>query len=805
MLKNYLKIASRNLLKNKVYSFINIIGLSTATACVLLSLLFWKNEHSFDSFHENKPNIYRIVTTMTQEKGSESQIIGGTGQVQGAAFSAAVPEIELFTRVMGGAIYNDVTANEKTFALQSLFVDDTFFDVFTFQFIEGNSTTAFGGTNSVVITESTAMKYFNRTDVTGELLRMDTDPSFQRLGGKPLVVSAVVADPPANSSIQFDALFAFDFLQLSFTDTNWLNAYLGTFLVLRPDANIAAVEQKFNRVFESLAQEQLSQSQSEYGFAPQISYSLQQLTDVHLKPLEEGGETGIVNGSSPEYSYAFLGIALFILLMAGINFVNISIANSLKRMREVGVRKVLGGGKIEIAKHFITETFLVCGIACVIALVMLFVSLPFVNEIIGKELIVSGLVSVEMGLAAALLFVAILFLTSAYPAFVLANLNPAEVLYNKQKPVQLGVFNHGLVVVQFGIGVLLLVAMLTYYFQMDYIQNKDLGYDPNQVVKVELRGNLDYEKVSDYLKTELNRQTVIQSTSVTQDGFVYKASANGKQIDALHRKIDESYLETMGIELTLGNNFSTDKFATSQDGVIVNEAFLKATGLTNPIGESIGVNETYNAHKKTIIGVVKDFHVSSLREEIQPLIMVVNDRKVGALFVKIQQKQQQKALELIEQTYKSAVPAGVFEYRFMDELNASQYQREQQMQQIINAATIISLLICCLGLFGLTHLSTRQRVKEIGVRKVLGASVSEIVQLLSIDFLKLLGVSFLIALPVAWYVLAEWLNGFAYRIDNTVQILVLSCIAALLIAFVTISYQAIKAALANPVESLRKE
>lgn len=806
MLQNYLKIARRNLLKNKVYSLINIVGLSTAIVCVLLALLFWNDEHNFDTFHENNPNLYRINTTVSENKGDLSEVIGGTGQVQGAAFSAAVPEIQDYVRVMGGGIYNDVTANEKSFALQSLFVDTNFFDVFTFQFVEGNQNAAFNGINSVVLTESAAMKYFNRTDVIGELLRMDSDPSFQRLE-KPLIVSAVVADLPANSSIQFDALFAFDFLGLSFTDTNWLNAYLGTFLVLQPNADLPAVERKFNRVFESLAKEQLAQSQSEYGFAPEISYSLQNMTDIHLNPLLEngGGESGIVNGSSPIYAYIFAAIAFFILLMAGINFINISIADSLKRAKEVGVRKVSGGSKTDIAKHFFTETFLVCSLSFLVAAIGLFLVLPFVNEVLAKQLSAANLLSINLLGGIFVTFVSLLILTSAYPAYVLSNLNPAEVLYNKQKSMRLGIFNRALVVLQFGLGVCLLIATLTYYFQMDFVQTKDLGYDPNQVVRVELRGNVDYGKVSDYLKTELNRQSVIKSTSITRNGFFYKASAAGKQIEALHRQIDESYFETMDIKLLLGNNFSKGQLSINKEGVIVNEAFLKATGLKNPIGQIIGVDETYDAKKKTIIGVVKDFHYGSMREAIQPVVMTINEQKVGHLFIKIEQNQQQEALAVIEKAYKSAIPAGVLDYQFMNDFNAEQYQKELQMQQVINAATLLSFLICCLGLFGLTHLSTNQRVKEIGLRKVLGASVSEIVGLLSLDFLKLILLSFFISIPVAWYFMREWLSDYAYRIDNTLQIVALACVTALLISFFTISYQAIKAALANPVESLRSE
>jgi putative ABC transport system permease protein len=343
----FLKISFRHLWKDRLYAVINIVGLATGITCILLAVLYWKDERSFDSFHKNNANLYRVTTTLVENKGGNAETIGGTGQVQGSAFKHEVPEVKSYVRILGGDIYSDVAAENKSLHLQPLFVDDNFFDVFTFHLLRGNPKTVLSDISSVVITESTAKKFFNSIDVVGKLLRMDADPSFEKLG-KPLIISGVVADPPKNSSLQFDALFTFKFMHLSFEDENWLNAYLGTFVVLHPNADIHLAEQKFNKIYAFHSKEQLAENFKTYGldYDPQISYGLQPMTDIHLNPLQRTGgnaEGGIINGSSPVFSYMFIGIALFILLMASINFINISIANSLKRAKEVGVRKIAGG------------------------------------------------------------------------------------------------------------------------------------------------------------------------------------------------------------------------------------------------------------------------------------------------------------------------------------------------------------------------------------------------------------------------------------------------------------------------------
>lgn len=805
---SFLKISLRHLWHSRLYSIINIVGLAVAITCVLLAVLYWKYERSFDSFHKNNPNLYRVTTTLAENKSANPATLGGTGMVQGPAFKDGVPEIESYVRVLGGDIYNNVVAENKTLHLQPLFVDDNFFDVFTFHLLRGNPKTVLSDISSAVITESTARKFFNSIDVVGKLLRLDADPSFEKLG-KPLIVSGVVKDPPKNSSLQFDVLFTFKFFQLSFEDTNWLNAYLGTFVVIHPDADINVVIEKFNKTYAFHAKEQLAKNLKDYGYDPQISYGLQSMTDIHFNPLmstTSNAEAGIINGSSPVYSYIFMGIALFILLMAAINFINISIANSLKRAKEVGVRKITGGSRRQIIFQFLNESAILCFIAFLLSLVLMNISLPLFNDLAAKQLVFSETLDTKLLAYFIIVLAAIILLTGIYPAYILSNFKPSEVLYNKQKLSGRNLLGRSLVVLQFSLAVFLLIATIIYYSQMDYIRTKDLGYNPNQIIRTGFGGDRDYKTVMRFLKNELAKEPSIKMVSVGGNGWTEDMQVDARTFKAQYKNIDENFLPILGIPLKAGRNLSPSYPADIKEGAIVNEAFVKASGIEYPVGKSIKMNRYYDSTMKTIRGVVKDFHFGSLREPIKPMVMYMSELPPeGGIWVKFEKSSQKEAMAVLERIYKKALPNSVYQYDFLDELNARQYLQEQRWQQVVSIATTLSFVICCLGLFGLAHLSTSHRVKEIGIRKVLGASVSQIVALLSADFLKLVLIAFVIATPVSWLVMNKWLQDFAYRTDISWLVFVSAGLIAILIALATVSFQAIKAAIANPVKSLRTE
>jgi putative ABC transport system permease protein len=804
---NHFHTSIRHIRKNILYSIINVAGLATAITAILFAMMYWKDERSFDRFHANHPNLYRITTTLIENPGAARNTLGSTGQVQGPAFKAAIPGIKNYVRVLGGEISGTITSAEKNLNVQTVFADRNFFELFSFKMLKGNPHTALNDVGSAVITRSTAMKFFNTTDVLGKQLTMDADPSFEKLG-KPMIVSAVVEDAPFHSSLKFDVVFTLDYLQLSFTDENWLNAYMGTFVELEPEADINEVKASMNRVFSEKAKDQLYESKASLGFDPQISYGLQPLTAIHLNPLirTTGNiENGVVNGSNAVYSYMFAGIAFFIMLMAAINFINISIAGTLKRAKETGIRKISGGSSRSIITQFLLESAMLCFIAFVIAVAAVNILMPLFNVLSGKQIQPASIVNADLLLNIMIAFFLIVAMTGLYPAFVLARFKPSAVLYNKQRLSGKNVLGKSLVVVQYSLAICLLICTIVYYSQMDFVRTKDLGYNPNQIIRTAVGGDRDYKQVISLLKSEFSKEPSIKSVSFGNDGYPEDVEHERKRVKTVLRNIDENFLSTLEIPLITGRNISPADPADLRNGALVNEAFVKAFNIHQPVGKLATVYRYDDTVQRVIRGVVKDFHFNSLREPIQPMLMYVRETADGGIWIKFNKTQQQKALQAVQTIYQKAMPSAVFDYRYLDELNAAQYFQEQRWQKIIFISAILSFVVCILGLFGLAHLSTNRRVKEIGIRKVLGASVQQIVSLLSADFLKLVGIAFLIASPFAWVVMHQWLQDFAYHIKIGPLIFMGAAAIAVFAALMAIGYQSVKAALSNPVDSLRNE
>ncbi len=797
--------AFRHFRHNRLYFFINITGLSLGVACVLLAVLFARHESGYDQFHQKKDNLYRVITTVADSKG-ERRPAAGTGQPQGPAFKAAVPEIIDYARLMGGDIRGTLKGNNKSIDLQMLFVDSSFFNLFSFPMLKGDTATALKTINSVVITETIARKFFNKTDVVGEFLYQDADPSEKKLG-KPLVIGGVVKDLPDNSSVRFDVLFPLAYMQLSFTDDNWLNQYLGTFLLLKENADKNAIVEKFNRVYETHAKAQVEESKKLYHYDPQIKYDLQNVTAMHLNPMLTGSfrEGGIINESSPVSLYLFLGISIFILVMAGINFINISIAGSLKRAKEVGIRKISGGNKQQIIFQFLFESAIVCSIALVTALLISKIALPLFNELSGKQFTFSDLVNIDFAGWLLLILVVLVAFTGFYPAYVLSDFKPREVLYNKQKLSGKNFFGRALIVFQFAMAVFFISVTLIYYTQMEYIRTKDLGYDPTQILRTNIPGDREYQSIKSALRTRLSREPSIKYLSFGSDNSNYEAVVGNQTLNTEYQSIDEFRIPVMGLRLKAGRNLSPEFPTDNKGAAVVNEAFVKAAGLTNPLGTQIQTDEYYNKETRTIIGVVEDFHYGSLHEPVKPLVMLVCDWNSGGIWIKVDKQNQQKAIKAVDAAFAEIMPGALFQYKFIDELNASSYVREQRWQKIIFISTIISIIICCIGLFGLAHLSTQRRAREIGIRKILGAGISGIVGLLTKDFVKLVFISIVLATPLAWLVMSRWMENFAYRASISSWIFVLSAILVISITIITVGLQTIKAAMVNPVNSLREE
>ena len=805
MLKNYFKIAFRHLWKKKLYSFINVSGLAVALTCMVLSILYFKNERSFDNFHKNNPHLFRINTTYIDNKTGATEITGGTGQVQGPAFKNKIPEIQDYVRVFGGDIIENVKSLDKAFNLSADFADSCFFKVFSFPLLYGNPNTALSDKHSIVITEKNALKFFGTTNVVGKRLEVADTPDSLFAS---FTISAVTKNLPANSSIQFDILIPFSYFQKAlFKENEWLNmSYLGTFVVLHPQSDLKKIEQEFVSIHNANAKEQLKQEGKTTGVDKRTLYKLQPITDIHLHPYYSGKsrEGGFSNGSSPVYSYFLMGIALFILVMASINFINLNIGNSLKRAKEIGVRKINGSSKRQIIFQFLIESSITCIAALCIALVLTQSLLPFLNQLADRQIVLSSLLDWKLFCYFICLLITNILLAGLYPAFILARFKPSEVLYNKIALSGRDWLGKGLVVLQFSIAICLIIGSIIYYKQMDFIRTKDLGYNPDNIVRIDIPNRRDARTIYTTFKNELSKEPGIKQIALEAGTNDIKVYVENNAVVSNYKVVDPSYIPILEIPLKEGRNFS-DAYPTDKtDAVIVNEGFVKAAGLKNPIGTSVQIKDWYTKNAK-IIGVVKDYHISSLKEMIQPAILGVNNLWEGTLLIKIDKRSQKQSLAALEKVYKAAIPGSEYSYAFWDEFNAKEYLQERKWQKIIGVATILSISICCLGLFGLTHLATHLRVKEIGIRKVLGASVSSIASLISKDFIKLVLIAIIIASPIAWYFMNEWLQDFAYRINISWGIFLVAGITAVFIALLTISFQAIKAAMANPVKSLRSE
>jgi putative ABC transport system permease protein len=805
MFKTFLKIAGRHLWQTRLYACINMSGLAIGTICMLLAVLFITDERGFDNFHVQNPNLYRITTHVSDH--GKVTTTGGTGQVQGPAFQAQVPEMLHYARIMGGDIHGDVRAGDKAFKLRLLFVDDSFFNVFSFKVISGNREIALKNVSSVVVTKKTALKFFNRTDVVGRILQMDADPSAIRLG-KPLVISAVVEDPPVNSSIQFDVLFPFEFMQLSFDDKSWLNAYLGTFVVLHPLADPETVARKFNQIHQINAKKQISVHVKAGLPVSHVTYGLQKITNVHLNSQEifdQNREGGVINGSKPVYSYAFLGIAIFIMLMASVNFININIAGSMKRAKEVGIRKSTGSSQWQILMQFLGEAAILCLITLLLAVLVTITLLPIFNQLAGKQISWRQLVNVQSLIWITSIFIFNTIVSGFYPAYLLASLNPVQVLYQKASLAGHHLLGRSLVVFQFIIAILLGVATLVFYQQMHFVHSRYLGYNPSLIVKTDISGVRDVQKIHAQFRAELNNNALVTQLSLV-GGFGFRETKIAdRTVSSYYQSIDQHYLPMLEIAVKEGRNFSAQYPSDKKYAVIVNEAFVKAAGLVNPLGKQIKP-DSYFEDKLTIIGVVKDFHFQSLRERIQPMALVMSEQYGGGeIWLKINQNKQKEALSLLQKTFKKTLPDAAFEYSFLDEQNANEYEQELRWKNIISYATALSVIICCMGLFALAHLSTTQRMRETGIRIVLGATVFSIAVLFSKDFIKLITFAIFLACPAGYFLANRWLERFAYHISVSPALLMLPGLLAILIALVTVCSQGIRAGLANPLRSLRSE
>jgi putative ABC transport system permease protein len=798
MLSNYVKIAFRNLARNKVYSSINIIGLSIGLAAAMLILLYTKDEVSYDRFHTNTPSIYRITSRSITPAGKLEYRQPYTGFLPGPRFRAGVPEIKTFVRYQGNQ--KDMKQGTEVKSQEVFMADSSFFAVFTFPLLQGNPQTALQNPNSVVISSEMAKKHFGTTQALGKVIFFRDDDTFE-----PYTVTGVAEKCPQNSSIKFDVLMPLIVKAEDMANNeNWFSVFMNTFVVLSPNADIRVVEAKMNRVYVADARESIKSMAEKFGIMGRTEYELQPMIDMHLSK-ELPASNGLVDESNPTFSYILSGIALFILLIACINFVNLTVARSLKRAKEIGVRKVVGGARMQLIIQFLGESFLLCFAAFAFAFVLIELALPTFNQLANKSLALSYLFDTTLVLGYVALFVITSLLAGFYPALVLSGYSPVQTLYSRFNLSGKNYLQKSLVVMQFSLASFLIIASLTIYSQFNYLTSKDLGYDDKNMIIIN-KSSLKRSEVK-LLKEELVKNPAIVEVSPKNGGgWGTLAKVNGDtQLSFAYETIDETYLPTFKIPILKGRNFSTAFPSDSSQSVLVNESFAKKAGWKNPIGQV--VNFWFDNNKKyNVIGVVKDYHFESLSQQIKPQLFTMKDaNQYGKAFIKIRPTTETASLRHIEKTFKKLFPVSPYAYTFLDQENLKRYESEEKWKQMMLFGAILTIFISCIGLFGLATLSAERRTKEIGIRKVLGASVAGIVQLLSTDFLKLVSLSFIFAFPAAWFAMDEWLKNYPYRISIGVWMFLATAFIAISIAFLTVGWQSVRAAMINPVKSLKTE
>jgi len=797
MIRNYIKITFRNILKNKVFSFINITGLSIGLTAAMLILLYTKDEVSYDKFHANNPNIHRIVSAWMKPDGSLDHKDGNTGDIQGPKFKEKVPEIEAFVRVQGE--FKDIRSNGEIKGYEMLAADANFFSVFSFPLLSGNPETALQKPNTIVISEEMAEKFFNTKDALGKVLELKENDKFV-----PYQVTGVAQKCPQNSSIKFDFLLPkfVDAKDLS-NGENWFSFFQNTFVLLHPQADIKKVEAKMKQIYEADSKEAAMMMATQYGEKNKAVYNLQPLLEIHLST-DLPAQNGLMDASNPMFSYILTGIALFILLIACINFVNLTVARSLKRAKEIGVRKVVGSSRQQLIWQFLGESFVLSLIAFALAILLVELVLPTFNQLSNKALSLSYLFDVKLVIAYIGIFLTTSLLSGFYPAIMMSGFSPITTLYNRFNLLGKNYLQKSLVVLQFGLASFLIIVTLTIYSQFNYLINKNLCYDEKNVVMVDFSENLSREKANILKEQLLKNQNIIQVAPKNGGFWGTVARVNNKKdISFAYETVDEDYLPLYKIPVKSGRNFSKN-FADSTHSVLVNEAFVKEAGWQNPIGQI--VDFFYNNNEKyTVVGVVKDHHFDVLRQEIKPQLFTMKSNGFGKVNIRIKPNTESASLAHIEKTFKSLFPLNPYVYKFKDLENAKAYESEAKWKQIMLFGAVLTIFISCIGLFGLATLSAEKRTKEIGIRKVLGASIMNIVSLLSVDFLKLVGVSFVFAFPLAYYAGEEWLKNYPYRINISAGFFAITSLITILIALFTVSWHSVRAAMMNPVNSIKSE
>ena len=789
MLKNYILTAWRNIRRNSFYSVLNITGLAIGLAVGILILLWVKDELSFDGFHKNADRIYRITSHLGT--GADAQVWTGAPGPLALFARHSIPEVAKAARVIDRGNKFLVTYGTKAFLETNMvYTDPDFFSLFDFPLLEGNRSHPFTDDHSIIITRSLAGKYFGDVDPMGKVLVFDKKENF--------TVTGVLADFPANSSMNYDIIFPMDRLAHLFIasgemkppDLDLDNFMYTTWLELKPTASSVVVQQKITAIYRS----------KESDASTTDFFALEPLRDLHLI-------TADGNSSARSIVRIFTVVALLILVIAGINYVNLSTARSMLRSREVSVRKIIGAGRPQLFFQFVTESALLFLFASLLAFGLIILLLPLYNNIAAKQLIFS-LKGPDIWLVIGCTISGTLIAASIYPALLLSAFRPIDAL--RGKIASLGVSNANfrkiLVVTQFACSVGLIISTVVIRDQLKYIRERNLGLDQSQVLSVNMREGMQnhYKAIANELR---HLPAVLNVAAASGDlpgmgnstGSVsWEGKDESKTFIFTFASINENFIPTLKMHLAAGSNFTGSPADSTH--YILNEAAVKATGMKDPVGKTF----VFHQVRGTIIGVVKDFNYTSLKEDVHPLLLNY-DSGARVLYVRTRSGQAAESIAAVRQFWQQYDGAYPFSYSFLDDDFDKLYRSDQRVGTLFNVFALVAIIISCLGLFGLATYSAQIRIKEIGIRRVLGASILQVTSLLARDFIALIALAFLIAAPVAGYLMTGWLHNYAYRTQLTVGIFAGTALIILVLALLTVCTQAIRAALANPVKSLRSE
>lgn len=812
MLKNYFLIALRNLWKNKVFSLINIAGLAVGMACCLLILLYVQREMSYDKHHDRASDLYRLVTEFVSEEKTERASTAAAPV--GPALKQAFPEVEEMARVFvpffeDAAILKRVEGGhtvQSFYETKGALADSTFFRVFTYDFREGNPARALDKPNSVVLTEGIAHRLFGDQPALNRVVRISSNN-----GDIDFKVTGVVR-PKGLSHLDntyFMSLSSGNIGEFVRSTRNFaVNNMFYTYVKLRPGASAKALEGKFPAFIRQYMGEDLK------NVAFKKNQYLESVPGIHLYS-DNSASFGIKGNI--QYLYIFVTVAVFTLLIACINFMNLSTARSGRRAAEVGVRKVMGAGKESLIGQFLGESMVISFLALVIAVFIVELSLPLFNQVAGTDLTISFLRDYDKLLAFVVLALITGLLAGSYPAFYLSSFNPVQVLKGKgRNTLSAARLRRALVVFQFALSIMLIVGSMVIWRQMEYLRNKDLGFVRDRQLVVPLRTNQAQGHYEAFRQAALRNAGVVSAAAASSypgiftpgdQNFYREGKTVEQSINVKINHVNYDFLETMGFRLLSGRFFSPRFPADTAERLILNQEAVSRLGYTpqNIIGQRLYWNGSDGKVPYYVVGVVKDFHFMGLQQPINPFGFKLSPWGVNYMVVRVKTDRPSDILRSLETTWKTLNPDEPFEYRFLDQDFQKNYASEEKMGTIVGYFTFVAILIASLGLYGLAAFTAEQKVKEIGVRKVLGASVGSLVGLLSKDFLKLVGVAFVVAVPLSWYAMNTWLQEFAFRTDLSWWLFAAAGVIALAIALLTISSQTFRAARVNPVKSLKSE